>query len=98
MDKLNKFVANHGERAGRIINILAKQAKFKKALETEVGQEIFSDVLISMESLLEKIIIETATKEEKADFRALRMIAERWQDKLADYNKTILQIAKEQTK
>lgn len=92
-DAINRFLETHGQRAVRVISVLAKRSKFKEAIESEVGRELMADVLSNMEDILDKIINETATDTEKADFRAYRGIANKWQDRLAAYNKAVLQIA-----
>jgi hypothetical protein len=90
---INKFLQTHGKDAARIVGILAKREKFKKAIETDVGSEIMSDALNRMEGILGKIIEESATPQELAEFRALRSIVDKWQDKLAEYSKAIHKIA-----
>lgn len=92
-DAVDRFLTTHGERAKRVITVLAKQAKFKEAIESEVGQALMADVVESMESLLEKIINDTASPEEKAEFRAFRLIADKWQAKLSAYTRAVMQIA-----
>ena len=90
--QIEKFLQTHREKAAKVITVLAKRAKFKAAIETEVGQELLLDALASMEELLDKIIMERATKEDKADYRALRKIMTRWQDKIAAYNKALYKV------
>jgi len=86
-EAIEKFVSTHGNRAGMVISALAQKSKFKEAIESDIGQELMADVLASMEEILPKIINEKATTQEKAEFRALRMIANKWQDRLAAYNR-----------
>lgn len=92
-DVINKFLQTHGKQAARVVNILAKREKFKRAIETDIGGEIMVDALNRMEELLQKIIEETASPQELGEFRALRNIVNKWQDKLAEYSKAIKQIA-----
>ena len=93
-----KFLGTHGNKAGMVISALAKKSKFKEAIESELGQELLSDVLACMEEILPKIINEKATTQEKAEFRALRMISNRWQDKLASYNREAQKVINNTTK
>ena len=90
---IDTFLKTHGKDAARIVNILAKRDKFKKALETDVGKEIMADALNRMEGILGKVIEESASPQELAEFRALRSIVDKWQDKLAEYSRAINQIA-----
>jgi len=96
--QIEKFLYTHREKAGKVISVLAKRSKFKTAIETEIGQELMLDALTCMEELLDKIIMEKATKEEKADFRALRKIMTKWQDKIAAYNKAVFKVENNTTK
>lgn len=92
-ETIDKFLATHGKAAARVVNALARHDKFKTAIETEVGQVLMADCLNRMEAILEKIITEDATPQELAEFRALREIADRWQDRLVAYTKAVKQIA-----
>lgn len=96
--QIEKFLETHRDKAAKVISVLAKRAKFKVAIETDIGQELMIDALSSMEELLDKIIMERATKEEKADFRALRKIMTKWQDKIAAYNKAVYKVENNTTK
>jgi len=96
--QIEKFLETHRDKAAKVISVLAKRAKFKAAIETDIGQELMIDALSSMEELLDKIIMERATKEEKADFRALRKIMTKWQDKIAAYNKAVYKVENNTTK
>jgi len=97
-NQIEKFLNTHGQKAAKVITVLAKRAKFKTAIETDIGQELLIDSLTEMEDLLDKIINETATKIEKADFRSLRKITNRWIDRIARYNKAVYKIENNTTK
>ena len=97
-DQIEKFLNTHGHKAAKIISVLAKRAKFKAAIETDIGQELLADALASMEELLDKIIMEKATTREKADFRALRIITGKWMDKIAAYNRAVFKVENNTTK
>jgi len=92
-EPVNRFLKTHGQKAARVVEILAKKEKFKAAIETDVGKEIMIDAINRMEELLEKVLDEKETPQEKAEFRALRGIVDKWQGKLADYSKALYQIA-----
>jgi len=97
-EQFERFIAAHGEKANRILTVMAKRAKFMEAIKTDIGQELLIDVAASMETLLDKIIMERATTQEKADFRALRMIMNKWTDKIRAYNRDIFMVENNTTK
>jgi len=58
--------------ATRLLSILGKDRQFLNAWESPVGKPLMDDLLKDAESLLEKIIQDEATLEEKAEFRVIR--------------------------
>ena len=96
--QLEKFLNTHGQKAAKVVSVLAKRSKFKTAVETDIGQELLIDALASMEELLESIIMEKATAKDKATFRALRMITTKWIDKIAAYNREVYKVENNTTK
>ena len=60
-----KIMENKPEWAG----IVRFYRKGLQLIETEIGQELLTDVLEEMEGILDKIIMERATKEERAESR-----------------------------
>jgi len=60
------------KNAARLLSILGKDQQFLKAWESPVGKPLMEDLLKNAESLLEKIIEDKATPEQKAEFRVIR--------------------------
>lgn len=60
------------KNAARLLSILGKDKQFLKAWESPIGKPLMQDLLKNAESLLEKIIEDKATPEEKAEFRVIR--------------------------
>jgi len=97
-EQAQQFIATHGDKANRILTVMAKRAKFMEAINTPLGQEILKDVAVGMEELLDKIIQEKATVQEKAEFRAYRKIMNSWTDRIRAYNKNVYMVENNTTK
>jgi len=93
-ESINRFLQTSGKKAARVLNTLGKNQAFMSAIESPVGQELMSDALIRMEGLLDKVIDETATPQEKAEFRALKGILLGWGTKINSYLINIQEINK----
>lgn len=83
IETINKFRSIHGQSGAKTLSLAGKYLVFTEALSSEIGQEILRDVMIKMEILLEKIIEETASKKEHAEYRVLKDIFNRWAKKIA---------------
>ncbi len=92
--KIESFLRKTGKRGAAVISVLGKNEQFINAISTPLGEELLRDVIVIMEEKLELIYNEKASTEDKADFRALKRISERWvgrinqQRKLTDVIKT----------
>ena len=60
------------QNTGRLLSVLGKDKQFINAWDSPIGKELMEHDLNKAEMLLEKIIMETASEQEKADFRAVR--------------------------
>jgi hypothetical protein len=87
-EQLKKFMAVHGEKGSKTLSIAGKLKPFYTALNTEIGQIILNDLLIKMEVLLDKIIEESATKKDLAEYRVVRKLLINWSNKIALYEET----------
>ena len=86
LSDIERFAAkNKGRGAAQVLSILGKRRPFMDAISTEVGQELLSDVVEQMQLILAKIIDDTATPTEVADFRAYKAISERWAKRISTY-------------
>jgi hypothetical protein len=86
--------AESGAKAQKMINALSKTEGFVAAMSDKVGQEVLNDALVLSEQILDKIIDEDATKEEVAEFRALKKIIERWQKVWSKHKELIEELNK----
>lgn len=60
------------QNTGRLLSVLGKDKQFLNAWDSPIGKELMEHDLNKAEMLLEKIITESASPQEKADFRAIR--------------------------
>lgn len=86
--------ANGGPKAQKMINVLSKSHGFVAAFKNKVGQEVLLDALQRSEEILDKIVEEKATEEERGEFRALKRIIERWQKIWASHNEALTELQK----
>jgi hypothetical protein len=90
LDDLEKYVARHGSRnATRVMSMLGKKLPFVEAIKSEIGQELLKDAIAKLEILLEKGFENTATDDEKAEYRVLKSIVETWSKRIALYTKGV---------
>ncbi len=87
--------ANSGPKAQKMINVLSKTHGFVSAFKDKVGQEVLLDALQRSEEILDKIVEEKATPEERAEFRALKKIIARWQKIWAVHNGALNELQKQ---
>jgi methionyl-tRNA synthetase len=87
--------ANSGPKAQKMINVLSKTHGFISAFKDKVGQEVMLDALQRSEEILDKIVDETATPQERAEFRALKKIIARWQKIWAVHNEALNELKKQ---
>lgn len=84
-----------GEKQGNaILESIAKQNKFVKAFSSDIGQELLKDASARLEELFNKIVQETSTEVERAEFRAFKVILERWLKRIDIYIENIEYIKK----
>jgi len=87
---LESYVARHGSRnAARVMSMLGKKLPFVEAIKSEIGQELLKDAIAKLEILLGKGFENTATDDEKAEYRVLKSIIETWSKRIALYTKGV---------
>lgn len=59
---------------------LSETTEFMVALNSEVGRLLFDDLLLMLDQKFKLIYEEEATEQDKADFRALKFIGNRWNE------------------
>ena len=73
------------KRRGDLLSLLGKQTGFIEALDSPVGKEVLKDLLKQEENLLQKIVEETASQEEKAEFRVIKKLISQWVKRISAY-------------
>lgn len=82
---IEKFLAVHGQKGAKTLSELSKRNDFAQAITDPIGQSLMKDLMTQMEMLLEKIIIEKASSEEKAEYRVCRKLFNEWVRKIKEY-------------
>ena len=59
---------------------LEETTGFMEALNSNIGKLLFDDLLLMLDRKFKLIYEEKATEQDKADFRALKFIGNRWND------------------
>lgn len=84
-------VRNQLEQVGttrpNVLTKLSIQYKFIEAISSPLGLEILKDLSVMTDKLLDKIIAEEATVQEKAEFRVCKDILVRWGSRIKAYDK-----------
>lgn len=87
------FIKNVGiKNADRVLKVLSKTVAIHEAVNTPLGAIFLKEITENINVLIGKIIDETATDQEKADFRAYKRIAESWANKIMIYKDACNQI------
>ncbi len=95
-DEMRSFLAKSGEHGTKLLSVLGRQHRFLSACETEVGRELLRDALSRADVLLEKIVDESATVEERAEFRVLKRLLLVWAERIQLYFKNLEKLPKEE--
>jgi len=82
---IEKFTATHGQNGAKTLSLLGKNNSFYKAINSEIGQTLMTDLMVQMEYLLDRIINEKASPEERAEYRVSRKLLIKWADKIKTY-------------
>ena len=87
--KVNEFLETHGERAARVLSLLGRKKIAVDAIQSEIGQVFLGKSLLRMESILDKIIDEQDTPQDRADFRAHRDLVESLAREIKEYQENL---------
>jgi len=90
--ELERFISRDKGKAKRILSVLAKNQQFLNAIKSPVGQELLTEAIHRMESLLEKIVNEDSNEKDRAEYRCLRDITTQWAEKISNHQKAIEEI------
>jgi len=95
IEGIEKFLSIHGQRGAKTLSLAGKQRPFIEALSSKMGQELLRDMMVRMEVILDKIIEETVSKEELAEYRVLRDIFKKWAKRIMIFEETKKKIKEE---
>jgi hypothetical protein len=83
---LEDYVGRHNpQKCARIMSVLGKKQPFYQAIRSDIGKELLKDVIVRLETLLEKAIDDTITSNEKAEYRVLKGLADTWSTRIHTY-------------
>ena len=82
---IGAYLAKKGQKANALLSVLGRQQPFIDAMSTPAGRELLDDAITVMQEIMQKIVEETATPQEQAEFRALKKIMARWEQKIHSY-------------
>ena len=97
-DDLGKYLDSYKgpqKQMERVLGVLKRHDAFYQAIKDPVGQLLLTDVIRSMDGLLEKIIRLEATDGEKMKYEAFRDIFIKWITMIAEQKKNIKKVREE---
>ena len=92
--KVKNILESGNSRGIALLSVLNKQHKFAEVFETQIGKALLDDAVIRANELLMKIVNETSSSEERAEYRVLRNLLNVWLDKISAYLKNLEKISK----
>lgn len=98
LNEIQEFLRNKGKKGEMTITLLGKLEPFMQAIQTEVGWELLRDDIARYEELLMKMESETATQQELAEFRYLKIRTTRVAERVNRYVNSLREIKGSLTK
>lgn len=96
IDNLKDFASKYGaERTKHILEAVAKDSPLSEALRTEIGKEILNVALKNLLTIQDKIVNETVSPTELAEYRVLKKILGDWSTRINRYYTNLGQIKRE---
>lgn len=86
-EELGKLHRKFGKNMSVFVEALARGKQFAQAIDTTLGKVLLTDATNRLETLIEKVIKEESTPEERAEIRALRKIIDAWSMRINEYQK-----------
>ena len=68
---------------------LARTTQFTTALNTEIGKVLFNDLVLLLDEKFKLIYNEDATEQDKAIFKACKIIGNRWNKLIEGHDKNL---------
>jgi len=93
-EQLENYLQRGRKRAIDVVAALGQLDKYLDAVSTEVGQELLRDDVEDFERLLGKIAEESATPEEKAEYRVIKRRIQKMASRIDAYNKYAEEVTK----
>lgn len=84
-----RLIAAQGPRASRELETLGKLQPFVDAMQSEIGRELMVDAMAEYDRLLQLVVEEKDTEQDRAEFRAIRRITGKWAEKIKTFNRKI---------
>jgi thioredoxin-related protein len=91
-EQIDLFLTKAKKRGERTLSLLGKHQDFIKAIHTDVGSALLSDLIREHEILLDKISNLDVTDEEKMQYKVTRKMLLLWSEKIAAYEDRIKEI------
>ena len=85
-------LARHSKRTNKhatskLLSILGRKKEYVDAINSELGLKLFEGITNRLDELFEKIAEETATSDEKMEFRVTRKLLQGWASEIHNYIK-----------
>ena len=77
----------NAKATAKLLSFLGRKREFVDQINTEIGQALFHKVTHRLDELFEKIAEETASSEEKMEFRITRKLLTDWAGEMFEYTK-----------
>jgi hypothetical protein len=84
-EAIERFLKNTGSKGVRTLSFLGKHQPLVTAFETDVGKEILKYGVDRHEYLVQRVLNNEATDDEKAERKALFSILEKWSQLINSY-------------
>lgn len=89
-EEVERFRQAHGSKmTATVLSTLGRRQVFYNVLTSEVGQILFEPAMHRMNELLLKISNESATLEDRAEYRALKYVTAQWIERIISYIKSV---------
>lgn len=84
-EAIEKFLKSTGNKGARTLSFLGKHQPLVTAFETDLGKQILNSAVDRHECLVQKVLNNEATDDEKAERKALFHIIEKWSQIINSY-------------
>jgi hypothetical protein len=83
LDQLSRKMGN--KQASVFLSVLGRDLQFLNAINSAIGQEIYKDLIILAENIVQKIIDEKDEPKDRAELRAYLNIMKSWNQRIDNY-------------